>query len=191
MPIIHTTVKTYSRASVETCWEVSFDLEHVGYLHPNTNKSFTLLHVEKEEDSPHFYDFLVYESVRRVFFFLTLKTFGFRKVIAENVIHQVECIPFLHSTVATNCILNPSDDPDYKCELVNEIVMDAPPILYLFKNLIQKVLKRHQAVQNKEDEAMRDRMELLRKKEIHLPYRIFNRSAFDKLCGQFKETPRK
>ena len=187
MPIFQTTVRTYSKFPIGLCWEVSFDLEHVAFLHRNTNRSFTLLYVDSEPDSKHIYDTLIYRATRRVLKYFSMNTIGFRKVISEYAIHQVEYLPLLRTTIATNCILNATDNPAYPCELLNEVVIDGPWFLYMLRRLVTKALARHQGIQNQEDETMRERMTVLRERGVVKPYSVLNRSTFDTLCGRFEE----
>jgi hypothetical protein len=183
---LHTTVRNYSRFPIDIVWENAKDLEHVAFLHAKTNKAFYLLHVGKEPGSNFEYDIMIYRTVRR-FFFLTFHTFGFRKIVSQYQIPQMEYVPLLGMTTALNSMLISTTNHETPTLLLDEIVMEVPRHLRFLKNYLVKALQRHTAIQCREDEPFRERRALLKAKDIKLPFSIFSESQWTELCGQFKE----
>ena len=187
MATIHTVIKNYSRYPRDIVWENAQDIEHVSCLHSRTNKSFDLLYAGKESGSRYQYDTLIYKTTRRVYF-LTIHTFGFRRILSDYHIQQIEHIPLLGVTSALNSLLRETENSEYPTMLLDEVVMEVPPIMAWFKKYIIKSLQRHTAIQCQEDETFRERRFLLQQKEIKLPFRIFNQSTYSLLCAQFRES---
>ena len=187
MPIIRAVVRNLSRYPIDAVWENAQDLEHVTILHPETNKSFTLLHAEKHKDSSNTYDVLVYRATRKVYF-MTLGTFGFRRIVKKYQINQVEYLPILGVTTALNSLLVKTGDPAHPTLLLDEVLLDVPALLYPLRGRIIASLQRHAAIQCRQDEPFRQRRELLREKGIDLPFRLFNESVFSELTSRFQET---
>jgi hypothetical protein len=183
---IHTVIRNYSRFPIDKVWENAKDLEHVAFLHSNTNKEFHLLYNGKEKNSPFEYDILVYRA-RRKLFFLSFTAFGFRRIIQDHQINQVEYIPLLRITSALNSLLHPSDKPDFKTLMMDEIVMEIPKPLSWLKNYFIRALRRHTAIQCSEDEPFRERRVEIGKRKITLPFSLFNESAWTRLTNQFAE----
>jgi hypothetical protein len=184
---IHTVVKNYSRFPIERVWENAKDLEHVAFLHSNTNREFHLLYCGKDKNSPFEYDIMVYRAVRK-FFFLRFNAFGFRRIIQNYQINQVEYVPALGITSALNSLLHPSDKIGYKTLMMDEIVMEVPRPIFWMKNRMIGALRRHTAIQCSEDEPFRERRVELHQRKIDLPFSVFNESAWTHLTSQFTET---
>jgi len=184
---IRTVIQNRSRFPIDIVWENAQDLEHVAFLHSSTNKEFHLLYAGKEKESAYEYDILVYRAKRRLFYFFSFQSFGFRRIVAEYNIHQVECIPLFSTISSLNSLLLKSDDPEYPTLMVDEVVMEVPWFFVFLKTWIIRSLHRHARIQCSEDEPFRERRALLQRKGINLPFRIFNESAWDRLCGKFEE----
>lgn len=184
----HFVVENKSRYAIERVWENAQDLEHVGFLHANTNKSFTLLHTEKYPGSSREYDVMVYRSVRR-FFFWGMQSVGFRRVVADNHIHQVEYIPLLGVTSALNSLLYSTGDQEFPTLMRDEIVMEVPRWMKPLKNYFGRALRRHTRIQCAEDEPFRQRRAELASRGINLPYRIFFEPKYQELKQKFVHRP--
>ena len=184
---IQTVVKNYSRYPIDFVWENAQDLEHVGFLHPKTNAEFFLLFHGKSNDSKNEYDTLIYRTRRRLLYFFKIQTFGFRKIISQYNIHQVEYIPFFKTTSSLNSLLIKNNDPEFPTLMKDEIVMEVPFILKKLEHWIKKSLQRHATIQCGEDEPFRERRTELAKRGIKFPFRLYNESAFTRLTRQFAE----
>jgi hypothetical protein len=180
-------IKNRSRFPIDIVWENAQDLEHVAFLHSRTNKEFHLLYAGKGKDSAFEYDIMIYRAKRRLLYFFSFQSFGFRKIIADYNIRQVEYIPLFGTTSSLNSLLFKTDDPEYPTLMLDEVVMEVPWVLVLLKGLVIRLLRRHTRIQCSEDEPFRERRALLRLKGIKLPYRIFNESAWERLCLKFEE----
>lgn len=183
---IRTVIRNRSRFPIDIVWENAQDLEHVQFLHARTNKEFELLYAGREPGSAFEYDIMIYRAKRRLLYFFSFESIGFRRIVAERNIHQIECIPLFGTTSSLNSMLFKSDDPEYPTLMVDEVVMDVPRILLPMKHWIIKSLHRHAKIQCAEDEPFRERRVLLRSKGIALPFRIFNESVWNRLRGKFE-----
>lgn len=184
--IIRTVIKNRSRFPIDIVWENAQDLEHVQFLHSRTNKEFHLLYAGKENNSAFEYDIMIYRAKRRLLYFFSFESIGFRRIITDYNIHQVEYIPLFATTSSLNSLLVKSDDPEYPTLMVDEVVMEVPRLLFLLKHWVIKSLHRHARIQCSEDEPFRERRALLRGKGITLPFRIFNDSVWERLCAKFE-----
>lgn len=184
--VIRTVVENKSRYGIDFVWENAQDLEHVAYLHGNTNSSFELLHVEKVPTSPWQYKVMVYRGVRKLFF-LRFQAFGFRTIISDNNLHQVEHIPLLRIRSALNSMLVATGDPEFPTLMRDEVVMEVPWYMAPLKNYLQRALKRHASIQCQEDEPFRARRTELKRRGVNLPYRIFFESTYERLTARFQE----
>lgn len=184
---IRMTIENFSRFPIDTVWENAKDLEHVAFLHSHTNKAFELLHVEKSQISPHEYDVMVYQGLRK-FYFTKIRAFGFRKIISKYNIHQVELIPLLSMKSALNSMLFSNLDPQFPTRMVDEVILEVPFFLAPLRSFLRQALKRHATIQCQEDEPFRERRELLKSRKISLPFSIFNESLMQRLTKQFEQT---
>lgn len=178
-------IKNYSRYSIDLVWENAKDLEHVAYLHSRTNKQFHLLFAGKFSENEQEYDVLVYRTRRR-FHFLTFETFGFRKIIANHNIHQLEYIPLLGITSCLNSLLFPTGNEELPTLMLDEVVWEVPAWMTPFKNYLIGALKRHTKLQCAEDEPFRARRRDLAERSIKLPFSIFNTSKLTELSQHFR-----
>lgn len=177
-------IKNLSRYPIESVWENAKDLEHVAYLHARTNHSFHLLYQGKLTERGHEYDVMVYRT-RRKFHFLTFETFGFRKIISEHNIHQLEYIPWLGITSCLNSLLFKNNDPKFPTVMVDEVVWEMPKIFAPLKNYFISALRRHTKLQCEEDEPFRARRCELRERGIKLPFSVFSIAKLDELSRLF------
>lgn len=185
---IRIVLKNYSKFPIDTVWENAKDLEHVGFLHSNTNAFFQLLHVEKSKDSPHEYDTMVYRTVRKLKF-LRFNGSGFRKIISEFNIRQVEYVPFLKIYTCLNSLLFVNPNPNYPTVMVDEVVLIVPWYLGFLSEFFRKSLLRHTRIQCLEDEPFRARRTLLKSKGIKLPFSLFNQTFLEEIAPQFQLNP--
>ncbi len=188
--LLQTEVKNFSRHAIDFVWENAKDLEHVAFLHANTNKAFKLLFVGSSKKSDHEYDVMVYRTKRR-FYFLSFETFGFRKIVDTYQIHQIEYIPLLGITSALNSLLFRTSESNYPTLMLDEVVMEMPFWLAPLKPYFSRALKRHTAIQCSEDEPFRERRSVLKNRGIELPFSIFNQTQYSELTSLFsaKLTP--
>lgn len=189
MPTFRVVVENKSRYAIDCVWENAQDLEHVQYLHPNTNRVFQLMHVDKHPGSKYQYNTMVYRGTRKVFGIFTISAMGFRTIVSDYNIHQIEHIPMLGVTSALNSLLYETGDPEFPTLMRDEVVMEVPRLLYFFRGYLGRALQRHARIQCAEDEPFRERRTLLAKKGIKLPYTIFFKSAYEQLTGLFQEVP--
>ncbi len=185
MHTIRTVLRNYSRHAPETVWENAQDLEHVAFLHGDTNKGFRLLYAAAAPGSRHVYDVLVYSS-RRSLYGLGLESFGFRRIVADFNIHQLEQIPTLKITTALNSLIFPSDRPEYRTLLLDEVVLQVPGPMRWLEGRIIRSLRRHTAIQCEQDETFRQRREQLGERGIRLPFSLFNQALYDELTSRFQ-----
>ena len=184
--LLKTRIKNLSRYSIDIVWENAKDLEHIAYLHGKTNKFFQLMYVGSDPIGPQEYDVLIYRSVRKLFF-LRINTFGFRRIISEYNIHQVEYIPLLGVTSALNSLLFRGGDSEFPTVMVDEVVMEMPTWMGFLKPYFKRAVKRHAAIQCQEDETFRERRQVLKKRGINLPFSLFNKSQSDKITKNFTD----
>lgn len=180
MPIVRTVVENRSRFPIEVVWENAQDLEHVGFLHANTNRAFELMHHARAPGSQFTYDTMVYRSKRKLFCF-SISSFGFRRIVDTYNLHQVEHIPLLGITSFLNSQLVPTGDAEFPTLMRDEVIMEVPRILYPMRKYLAAALKRHATIQCAEDEPFRARRTELARRGIHMPYRIFFESTYEKL----------
>ncbi len=183
MKFIQTKVVNYSKYAKDLVWENAQDLEHVSVLHPNTNAYFEMLFCESFKKTSE-YDVMIYRAKRKLLF-ITFHSFGFRRIVSKYNLHQVEYIPWLGITSALNSLLYDSDKEGYSTKMVDEVVLKVPNWLYLLKSYFVKSLARHAAIQCQEDEPFRERLEVLAKRGIKMPYRSFSVSTFEELTSRF------
>jgi hypothetical protein len=181
---IRTEIKNYSRFDIDLVWENAQDIEHLAFLHSATNDQFHLLHSSRQENSRFAYDVLIYRAVRK-FFFFKFNAFGFRMILKDYQIQQVEYIPALHITQALNSLLRQNQDKEFPTEMLDEVVMEVPPIFFWLKRRLIAALKRHTAIQCAQDEPFRQRRKELKERKINIPFSLFNESAFLRLTRQF------
>jgi hypothetical protein len=185
---IQTQVKNFSRYPIDLVWENAKDLEHVGFLHGNTNKFFKLLHVEPDPSGRHEYGMMVFRTLRR-FHFLSFGTFGFRKIISKYNLYQMEYIPLIGMTIALNSVLKPNPDPEFPTLMLDEVVLELPRPLAFLGHYMARGLQRHTSIQCAEDEPFRARRQLLQSRKINFPFSIFNLSQWHELTSKFTEKP--
>lgn len=166
-PILHTIIQNKSNFPIFCVWENAKDLEHVSTLHSKTNNQFELLFVDKNEE--HGYETMIFRTIRK-FFFISIFSFGFRKIIKTNQIYQVELIPLLRMRIVLNSNLKESENNTTL--MVDEVLIFAPTFFSLFKRPIEKYLKRHTHIQCQEDEPFRERRKWLKEKGVDLPYQV-------------------
>lgn len=183
-----TVVENKSRYEIDLVWENAKDLEHVGFLHRNTNAAFKLMAVEKQKYSTHEYDQMFYRTTRKMFFF-RFQTTGYRKIIQKYNLQQIEYIPLFGITTCLNSLLFPSADKAFPTRMVDEVVMEIPWVLKPLVAYFRKALKRHTAIQCQEDEPFRARRKLLHERGIVFPFSIFNEPQFKTLAQQFEIKP--
>ncbi len=181
---LHTEVRNYSRYSIDLVWDNAKDLEHVAYLHSNTNKEFKLLYVGQDPTGKHEYDVMIYRTKRR-FYFLNFETFGFRRIMSKYQIHQLEYIPLLGITTALNSLLYRTNESEHPTLMLDEVIMEMPMFLAPLKGYFAHALKRHTTIQCSEDEPFRARRLQLKEKNIFFPFSIFNKSQWSELTSQF------
>jgi hypothetical protein len=186
MPLIHTVLRNYSRYPRDVVWENAQDLEHVNFLHRNTNADFRLIAVTRDKESPYEYDSMVYEATRKVKFF-RLRAFGFRRIVRDYNIHQIEHLPVLGVRSALNSLLLESGDPAKPTLMMDEVVMEVPRALSWLKGYILRSLARHAATQCEEDEPFRERRVQLREHGINLPFRLFSEPLESVLTRHFTQ----
>lgn len=184
--ILKTHIKNLSRYPIDIVWENAKDLEHVALLHGKTNEFFQLMYVGADPIGPHQYDILIYRSIRKLFF-LKFNTYGFRRIMSEFNIHQVEYIPLLGVTSALNSLLFRGSDTEFPTVMVDEVVMELPVWMAILKPYFTRLLKRHATIQCQEDEPYRKRRLDLKKRGINLPFSLFNKSHSDKISKNFTE----
>ena len=186
---IHTRVENKSRYPIELVWENAQDLEHVGYLHARTNSGFRLLFHESLPNSPYVYDRLIYEGKRKIRGLFSIASFGFRKIIAANNLHQFEVIPALGWTSFLNSQLLETGDKEFPTMMRDDLIIELPVIFKPLRGWIEKSVVRHARFQCEEDEPFRARRQLLHDKGIRLPLKIFNESEFTKFSRHFSNPP--
>ena len=116
-----------------------------------------------------------------------LKAFGFRRIVADYQIRQIERLPALGVRSALNSMLLESGDPERPTLMVDEVVMEVPRLLAPLKGYILRSLARHAATQCAEDEPFRARRWELRQRGIGLPFRIFGVAVEETLMQHFRE----
>ncbi len=183
--LIRTVVKNYSQYPRDIVWENAQDLEHVVFLHRDTNYDFNLLHVVSEPGSKFEYTTLIYRAKRKIFL-MPIQSFGFRRIVSNYNIHQVEWIPLLGVKSALNSLLFETNEIKRPTLMVDEIILEVPEWLHPFRSWICKALQRHANTQCVQDECFRERRAILKSRGIHMPFKIFNESTFSKLTSQFK-----
>jgi hypothetical protein len=188
MPILQTVIENYSRYPIDIVWENAQDLEHVAFLHRKTNHSFEVVHVERHPLSTRAYDTMIYRSIRRLGPFL-VKTHGFRRIISDYRLHQIESLPWIGVTSALSSNLVPTGDPRFPTLLRDEVVMEIPRLLYWARHRIVASLARHARIQCEEDEPYRERRQTLRERGIRMPYRLFFETSYERLSRHFEGSP--
>ncbi len=185
---IRVVLKNYSKYPIDTVWENAKDLEHVGYLHSNTNAFFQLLHVEKGKDCPHEYETMIYRTVRKLKF-LRFSGSGFRKIISKYNIRQLEYVPLLKMHTCLNSLLFSNPDPNFPTLMVDEVVLVVPWYMGFLSGFFKKSLQRHTRIQCQEDEPFRERRVLLKNKGIQFPYSVFHQPFWEQIASQFELPP--
>lgn len=183
--LIRTEIRNHSRFPIEIVWENAKDLEHVAYLHGKTNQSFQLMHVESVEGSQHEYSLLVYRCVRKLGP-LRFNSFGFRKIVSEHNIYQLEYTPLLGITTALNSLLFRSQDATHPTLMLDEVVMKVPWFFAPLETYLKKAMHEHANIQCSEDEPFRARRKVLQERGVRLPFSIFNESEWKSLTALFQ-----
>lgn len=185
LSLFRVVLHNHSRYSRDLVWKNALDLEHVTKLHPRTNAEFHLLGTFPEENEG--YEVMIYRT-RRKLGFLKLHSFGFRKVVGPHRIIQIEYLPLLNITTALNSLLRESSKPGYETEMVDEVVVQLPHFLRFFAPWLKRSLARHARIQCEQDEPFRERLDVLKQKQIAFPYRRFDAGLFHLLTSHFQET---
>ena len=173
------TIKNRSAWPIDIVWENAQDLEHVAFLHRSTNYRFRVLDVEARPDGAFPYDRMAYQGLRRLFGFLPVSTFGFRRVLGPYEIRQIDISPLLGISTALRSTLERDPEDPGKTILVDEVEVSAPALLSPFRAWIEASLRRHARIQCAEDEAFRARRHALRERGIPLPFSVLNRSLWE------------
>jgi hypothetical protein len=171
------TSENISKFQIDYVWENAQDLEHVSYLHGNTNFNFLLFSHDKKLNNDNFlYNSLSFLVKRKLFGFIPITTFGYRKIESKYEIFQLEYSPiinvysFLHSTLI---------DLGETTLMRDKITLEFPFYFKIFAKLLPYVLNRHTRIQCLEDESFRSRRVDLKSRNIYLPLRFFNVSKFN------------
>jgi len=180
MPTFQVTSTNASDYSMDLVWENAQDMEHVGTLHSNTNIAFELISVEKSDDKTFLYKQLAYSATRKVFGFIPMKTFGYRKIIKKFYLVQVEFNPLLNIRTELLSTIQPHPHDEQKCIMVDHVDINAPWWLMPLRKIMSKAILRHAKTQCDEDEDFRARRKVLLDKKINIPPSLFNESLIQK-----------
>ncbi|MDA8855621.1 hypothetical protein N9I82_00670 [Alphaproteobacteria bacterium] len=180
MPTCQVTAKNFSDYSMDLVWENAQDMEHVGTLHSNTNIAFEIISVEKSDDKKFLYRQLAYSATRKVFGFIPMKTFGYRKIIKKYYLVQVEFNPLLNIRSELLSTILPHPNDEQKCIMVDHVSINIPWWLLPLKNVMSRAILRHAKTQCEEDEDFRARRKVLLDKKINIPPSLFNESFIQK-----------
>jgi hypothetical protein len=171
-------IRNHSDWPIDIVWENAQDLEHVACLHGNTNYGFRLIDVQPGRDG------LAYEAMtfmvrRRLFGFVPVTNFGFRRITGPFEICQIDASPALGITTALRSRLERNAGDPAKTDLVDTVEITVPRFLKPLRGILEVALRRHTRIQCEEDEAFRARRHELRDRGIHLPYSVLNRSLWE------------
>ena len=186
MHTIKTTLRNKSAWPIDVVWENAQDLEHVATLHGRTNYSFQLLDVRRSSDPRLPYESLVYTATRRMFGFLPVSAFGFRRIVPdrEREIWQMDVSPLLRVSTALRSTLERDPDDPERTILVDYVTITVPSIFRPFEKMLVEMLRRHTRLQCEEDESFRERRVELKKRGIHLRPSILATPAWERDFGR-------
>ena len=159
---------------IDLVWENAQDLEHVAFLHRRTNVRFRLLDVVPCPRGERPYGRLTYLVVRRLFGFLPVTVFGFRRIAGDFEIHQVDISPLLGVTTALRSRLEQDPSDPSKTLLLDDVTVSMPALLRPLRTWVEAALRRHTRIQCAEDEPYRARRHDLRERGIRLPASLLN-----------------
>jgi hypothetical protein len=184
MHTLKTIIRNKSAWPIDVVWENAQDLEHVATLHGRTNYSFQLLDVRRSKDARLPYESLIFAATRRMFGLLPVTSFGFRRIVGEHEIWQMDVSPLLRLTTALRSTLERDPEDPEKTILVDYVTITVPSALKPLGGLIVKALERHTRLQCEEDETFRARRVELKKRGINLRPSILATPAWERDFGR-------
>ena len=180
-------ISNESNYDADIVWENAQDLEHINFLHKNTNFDYQTLYAKPSKNKDFAYDLLFFKSIRKLAKFLPITSFGFRKIIKKYEIWQTEWSPLIKTRVSLKSTIEPVGKKYKKTQLIDYIQVEAPYITKLIKNRMISELENHARIQCLEDEDFRMRRQNLKNRGINQPLRFFNEPEWEKIFENFEK----
>jgi len=182
---IRCTITNRSDYPIDFVWENAQDMEHIGFLHRNTNFDFSIVDLEPDLSNKFLYQSLSYLVKRKMLGFLPLNTFGHRKIISKYELWQVEYCPFLGiSTFLRSTLKANSKNPDHT-DMIDYVEIFTPSIYKYFGPIFTWSLKRHARKQCLEDEPFRMRRKELYDRNLNIPPSILQKTIWEKVTNNY------
>ncbi len=173
------TLRNYSAWPIDIVWENAVDLEHVAFLHRDTNYGFELLDVRPDPRGRFLYDSMTFIAKRKLLGIVPSVNFGHRWIADMYEIWQIDQNPLLGITTCLRSTLEPNPQDPAKTDMVDYVTITAPGLLKPFRRLLEAALRRHTRIQCQQDESFRARRAELRARGINLPPSLFNASLME------------
>lgn len=149
-----------SRFDEDILWFVAQDIEHLKTLHSKTNLEIKIKNIVKNDNKINLYSYIEYTTWRKILKFITIKVETVRKIDGKKIIY-VEKHKYLRTKITNTHYIEKKND---YFNLIDEIEIDAPVIIYLFKPIVKFLIFRHLKSQFYEDEIFRKRLQLIKNK---------------------------
>lgn len=141
-------------------WFVAQDIEHIKTLHSKTNKEIKINFIEKSEIKNNLYQKISYTTWRKIFNFITVKVQTNREIINDEIIY-IEEHAYINTKIKNTHSIKKKDN---YFVLIDNIEINTPFFIYIFKPFIKFLINRHLNSQFREDEIFRNRLQLMKDK---------------------------
>ena len=149
-----------SKFDEDILWFVAQDIEHIKTLHSKTNSEIKVRNMIQNDNKKNLYSYVEYSTWRKIFKFITIKVETIRKIDEKKIIY-IEEHKYLKTKIKNTHHIERKND---KFILVDNIEIDSPFLIYLFKPIIKFLIFRHLKSQFYEDEIFRQRLQLIKNK---------------------------
>jgi hypothetical protein len=180
------TLRNTSRYPIDIVWENAQDLEHVPYLHRDTNSAFWMLYAEPDPTGRHPYQIMVFMVRRKMLGFLPVTSFGIRRIAGSREIWQLERNPLLRVETRLRSTLERNAANPEHTDLVDYVRVTVPAAARRLEGRLVAALRRHTRIQCEQDESFRARRVELRARGIELPLSLFNRPVWDEVFADLR-----
>ena len=149
-----------SKYDYDILWFVAQDLEHIQTLHSKTNEKVIINSLQKSLNDSNLYSKATYTTYRKILNFFKINIETKREIINNKIIYSEK-----HNYISTTIINEHTIIKNNNCyDLIDNIQIDCPFIIYLFSPIIKFLINNHLSSQFKEDEIFRKRLQIIKDK---------------------------